>query len=97
MNGTREAPVRPVTVEDVAMVLAGVADLEKPLRRTLTLRFGLASGIRRTLEDIGTFVKVPADQVREWENDALRQLAESATERIARKRADEEAMRETRG
>ena len=61
-----ESPVREEHLD-----LSQLTDLE---RRVLTLRFGLADGQRRTLDEVAAAVGISRERVRATESEALRKI-----------------------
>ncbi|MHB1007205.1 MAG: sigma-70 family RNA polymerase sigma factor [Chloroflexota bacterium] len=66
-----EAALRSTLRDELVEVLGGLADRE---RRVLELRFGLADGNVRTLEETGTAVGVTRERARQIEAEALAKL-----------------------
>jgi len=73
------APLERTAAQARAKELAGaLATLEPRLRRVVALRFGLADGSPRTLEEVGAEVGVTRERVRQLETRALRDLRVAA-------------------
>ena len=73
------APLERSAAQARAKELAGaLATLEPRLRRVVALRFGLADGSPRTLEEVGAEVGVTRERVRQLETRALRDLRVAA-------------------
>jgi RNA polymerase primary sigma factor len=59
-------------------VIRAVAALPPFEREVIEMRFGLTGAKPRTLQDVGAELDIPAERIREIENQALRLLADTA-------------------
>jgi RNA polymerase primary sigma factor len=76
-----EAASRELLRKDVATALAGLTEREQ---RVLSLRYGLADGQHRTLEEVGKVIGMTRERARQIEAEALRRLRSSETWRHLR-------------
>lgn len=84
-DNNQEAPLegasRDMLRSDVAMALN---DLPERERKVLMLRYGLADGQHRTLEDVGRQIGMTRERARQIESEALRRIRNSASWRHLR-------------
>ncbi|HWQ11168.1 MAG TPA: sigma-70 family RNA polymerase sigma factor [Roseiflexaceae bacterium] len=82
---TQESPVEAAAVQlmqrDLASALAGLSEREQKI---LTLRYGLADGRQRTLEEVGRALGMTRERARQIEAQALRTLRTSEASRHLR-------------
>jgi RNA polymerase primary sigma factor len=76
-----EAASRDLLRRDMANALSELSERE---RKVLTLRYGLADGQHRTLEDVGKQIGMTRERARQIEAEALRRIRASETWRHLR-------------
>ncbi|HOX53958.1 MAG: RNA polymerase sigma factor RpoD [Candidatus Omnitrophica bacterium] len=85
------ATIQSMLKDEIGTVLESLSDREK---RILDLRFGIADGSPRTLEEVGNIFKVTRERVRQIEAKALRKLRHPTRSRRLRSFLDMAMARE---
>ena len=84
-KGPEEVAAESMLRRDVAQVLESLSPRE---RLVLQLRFGLGNGSPHTLAEVGAQLNISRERVRQLENEALRKLRRTGSQRLAAYAAD---------
>ena len=79
-KGPEEVAAESMLRRDVAQVLESLSPRE---RLVLQLRFGLGNGSPHTLAEVGAQLNISRERVRQLENEALRKLRRTGSQRLA--------------